>query len=86
MAWETVYRSTDQTIEQQVTGEGEDAVIEERVTWHRDTPERIIEQLRGQVAVTDVEEVAGIAVRIAQQALARANEAHDRLDAMEAAK
>ena len=49
MAWETVYRSTDQRIEQQVTGEGDDATVEERVTWHRDTPERLIARLRGQV-------------------------------------
>jgi hypothetical protein len=56
MAWETVYRSTDQTIEQQVTGTGEDATVEERVTWHRDTPERLIERLRGQV--TDLQDNA----------------------------
>ena len=56
MTWKTVYRSTDQTIEQRITGEGENAVVEERVTWHRDTPERLIEQLRDKVA--DLEDQA----------------------------
>ena len=47
--WVEVYRSTDQTIEQMVTGTGEDAVVSERVTWHTDTPERKIERLEAQV-------------------------------------
>lgn len=50
MTWNTVYRSTDQTIEQRIVGTGEDAVIEERVTWHRETPERLIESLTARVA------------------------------------
>jgi hypothetical protein len=50
MTWKTVYRSTDQTIEQRIVGEGDKAVVEERVTWHRETPGRLIEQLRDKVA------------------------------------
>lgn len=45
-AWVKVYESTDQTIEQRITGEGENAVVEERVTWHRRTPEKQIANLR----------------------------------------
>jgi hypothetical protein len=75
MTWQTVYRSTDQTIEQQITGSGESAVVEERVTWHRDTPERLIERLRGQVTdlqdnatgtITEAELAAKIATRETQ--------------------
>jgi hypothetical protein len=144
--WVTKYRSTDQTIEQKVTGSGDDAVVEEQVTWHRETPEKVLADLRGEVtdltdqverleaeaarlpageakkqlaaaiveqaasvdvlvrsvaeskakadaarpaivAVDDVQpdelQAIGIAMRIAEQALARANEAHDRIDKME---
>lgn len=56
MTWKTVYRSTDQTIEQRIVGSGEEAIIEERVTWHRDTPERLIEQMKDKVA--DLEDQA----------------------------
>lgn len=56
MTWKTVYRSIDQTIEQRITGEGDSAVVEERVTWHRDTPERLIEQMEAKVA--DLEDQA----------------------------
>ena len=56
MIWKTVYESTDQTIEQRITGEGESAVVEERVTWHRDTPEQQIAALRAKVA--DLEDQA----------------------------
>ena len=48
-AWKTVYESTDQTIEQRITGEGESAVVEERVTWHRQTPEKQIADLEATV-------------------------------------
>lgn len=44
--WQTVYNSTDQTIEQRVV----DGIVEERVTWHRDTPERLIADLSEKVA------------------------------------
>jgi len=49
MTWKTVYHSTDQTIEQRITGEGENAVVEERVTWHRQTPEKQIAELEATV-------------------------------------
>lgn len=49
-AWVKVYESTDQTIEQRITGEGESAVVEERVTWHRQTPEKQIAELEATVA------------------------------------
>lgn len=53
-AWVKVYESTDQTIEQRITGEGESAVVEERVTWHRQTPEKQIAELEATVtALTD---------------------------------
>lgn len=48
-AWVKVYESTDQTIEQRITGEGENAVVEERVTWHRQTPEKQIADLEATV-------------------------------------
>lgn len=48
-AWVKVYESTDQTIEQRITGEGESAVVEERVTWHRQTPEKQIADLEATV-------------------------------------
>lgn len=44
--WVVVYNSTDQTIEQRTV----DGAVEERVTWHRDTPERQIEALTARVA------------------------------------
>lgn len=48
--WKQVYNSTDQTIEQRVVGEGESATVEERVTWHRQTPEKQIADLEATVA------------------------------------
>jgi len=48
--WKQVYNSTDQTIEQRVVGEGESATVEERVTWHRQTPEKQIAELEATVA------------------------------------
>jgi len=48
-AWVKVYESTDQIIEQRITGEGENAVVEERVTWHRQTPEKQIADLEATV-------------------------------------
>ncbi len=52
--WKQVYNSTDQTIEQRVVGEGESATVEERVTWHRQTPEKQIAELEATVtALTD---------------------------------
>jgi len=48
--WVKVYESTDQTIEQRIVGEGENAVVEERVTWHRQTPEKQIADLEATVA------------------------------------
>lgn len=50
MTWKTVYESTDQTIEQRIVGEGESAVVEERVTWVRETPEKVIADLEATVA------------------------------------
>ena len=44
--WQTVYNSTDQTIEQRVV----DGIVEERVTWHRQTPEKQIAELEATVA------------------------------------
>ena len=46
MSWKVIYHSIDQTIEQRVV----DGEIEERVTWHRDTPERVAQKLTEQVA------------------------------------
>ena len=48
-AWVKVYESTDQIIEQRIVGEGESAVVEERVTWHRQTPEKKIADLEATV-------------------------------------
>lgn len=57
--WKAVYHDSDQIIEQRTVGTGEDAVVEERVTWLRDTPQSRIADLEDALAVITAELLGG---------------------------
>ena len=57
--WQVVYHDSDQIIEQRRVGTGEDAVVEERVTWLRDTPQSRIAEHDDALAVITAELLGG---------------------------